>query len=466
MLTRREFMATAAFGAGAVASGVTLAETLAGQSRAGGEAPADVVLRPRRLQHSILPGTTTEGMMSYGVNAPPPVLRMKQGKVFTADLVNGLDEATTIHWHGLRIPNAVDGVPFLTQPYVYTDERFRYAFTPPDAGTFWYHPHCNTLEQMGRGLTGLLIVEEPEDPGFDLDLALNLRDFRLGDDGQFIRQFKPRLAARGGTLGTVLTANWQVEPRYDVPAGGLLRLRLAATDVTRIYRIQMPGAEARVIALDANPVPVPFDLEVYPLGAGQRMDLAIRLPAEEGQVLRVETQSGAGPKVLASLVTKGSNLGRSLAELRPLPPNPVKEPDLANATSIPFEFSWSAEKAGVESICGSLGFSFWAINRVPWPGDVPDPGGPLAVLKQGQSYIFNLINRTPNSHPIHLHGMSFRLLRSNQRALLPLVTDTVLLEANEQIDVALVADNPGDWVFHCHVIEHQKTGLTGYIKVV
>ncbi|TQV68067.1 multicopper oxidase family protein [Denitrobaculum tricleocarpae] len=472
MFTRREFVAAGLAGAGAVGSGIALAEGLTGQGARASDRPADVVLKPQQINHPVLSGITTKGMMSYAPAGPAPVLRMKQGEAFAADLINGLDEATTIHWHGLRIPNAVDGVPFLTQPYVYKGERFRYAFTPPDAGTFWYHPHCNTLEQMGRGLTGLLIIEEPEDPGFDQDLALNLRDFRLGDDGQFIRQFKPRLAARGGTLGTVMTANWRVEPRYEVSSGGLLRLRLAATDVTRVYRISVieedtqAAADVRVIALDANPVPVPFPLEVYPIGAGQRMDLAIRLPREEGKILRIETQSGAGPRVLATLITRGPDLGRSFAELKPLPPNPVLEPDLANATTLPFTFSWSAEKSGMESICGTLGYSFWAINRVPWPGDVPDPGGPLAELKQGQSYIFRLINETPNSHPIHLHGMSFKLLRSNKRKLMPLVSDTALLLPNEHMEVALVADNPGDWVFHCHVIEHQKSGLTGYVRVV
>ncbi len=477
MLSRRGFLAAGLAGAGAAGSGAVLAEFLAGRGVLAKDAPADIILQPQRLDHSILPGTVTEGMMSYAADGPAPLLRMKQDEVFTADLVNGLEEATTIHWHGLRIPNAVDGVPFLTQPYVYAKERFRYQFSPPDAGTFWYHPHCNTLEQMGKGLTGLLIVEEPEDPGFDQDLALNLRDFRLNGEGQFIRQFKPRLAARGGTLGTVLTTNWQVEPRYEVPSGGLLRLRLAATDVTRIYRIRLEGADdsspvtAQVIALDANPVPRPFPLDTYPLGAyplgaGQRMDLAIKLPADEGQVLRVITESGAGPRLLAELITKGADRKRDPAELKPLPPNPVLEPDLANAEIIPFTFSWSAEKSGMESICGTLGYTFWAINRVPWPGDVPDPGGPLAVLKRGQSYVFRLINETPNSHPIHLHGMSFKLLRSNKRKVLPLVTDTALLEPQETMEVGLVADNPGDWVFHCHVIEHQKSGLTGYVKVV
>jgi FtsP/CotA-like multicopper oxidase with cupredoxin domain len=90
---------------------------------------------------------------------------------------------------------------------------------------------------------------------------------------------------------------------------------------------------------------------------------------------------------------------------------------------------------------------------------------PLAVLKPGRSYVLRLRNETPNDHPIHLHGLTFRLLRSNKRPIPPLLTDTALLQSGETMEVALVADNPGDWAFHCHVIEHQKTGLTGYIRV-
>ena len=121
--------------------------------------------------------------------------------------------------------------------------------------------------------------------------------------------------------------------------------------------------------------------------------------------------------------------------------------------------------APLPSICGSLGYTFWSINRVAWQGDVPSPIEPLAVLKQGRSYILRFRNESPNAHPIHLHGHSFRLLRSNKRPLPPLVTDTVLLLKEETLEVALIADNPGNWAFHCHVIEHQKTGLTGYIRV-
>ncbi|MES0100869.1 multicopper oxidase domain-containing protein [Mesorhizobium sp. M0019] len=229
----------------------------AGGLIAGRAVAADLTLPVSAISRSILPGTVTKGMMSFGAGGPPPTLRLLRDRPFSIDVVNDLDEATSVHWHGLRIANAMDGVPYLTQRPIAAGESFRYTLTPPDAGTYWYHPHCNTLDQMARGLTGVLVVEDDEDAGFDQDLPLNIRDFRLGEDGQFIELFKARNAARGGTLGTVSTVNWEVTPIYDLPAGSLVRLRLAVTDVTRIGTYDLDGGTAKVIALDANPLRQP-----------------------------------------------------------------------------------------------------------------------------------------------------------------------------------------------------------------
>lgn len=418
------------------------------------------------LDHRILPDAITRNMMSFAEGAPPPVLRFKQGEKVIVDVRNKLDEATVVHWHGLRIANAMDGVPYLTQYPIEPGQSFRYAFTPPDAGTFWYHPHCNTLEQIARGLTGVLVVEEADDPGFDHDVPLNLRDFRLGGDGQFISFYKPRNAARGGTLGTVSTVNWEVEPTYTFEAGSLVRLRLAVTDLTRVGRYEIAGGDAQVIAIDSNPLPAPMPAHDVILSPGQRADIALRMPDEEGRAAELVLQRKIGSKVLARFLAKGASLGRDLAELKPLPQNPVPQADLKNAEVIEFVFGWSPEgDAPQSSICGSLGFTFWSINRTAWPGDLPGPFDPLATLKLGKSYILRLRNETPNAHPIHLHGVSFQLLRSNKREIPKLVTDTALLLSEETMDLALVADNPGDWAFHCHVIEHQKTGLAGFLRI-
>lgn len=456
-LSRREFLlgsvgTAAAFAIGGVA--------------ASHAAAADHALTLAGLDHRIMPDAITKNMMSFSPDGPPPVLRFKQGQKTSVDVTNNLDEASVVHWHGFRIANAMDGVPYLTQYPIEAGQSFRYEFTPPDAGTYWYHPHCNTLEQMARGLTGVMVVEEEEDPGFDRDLPLNIRDFRLGGDGQFISLFKPRSAARSGTLGTVSTVNWEMDPVFELEAGSLVRLRLAVTDVTRVGTYDITGGEAQLIALDSNPLPVPLPATDILLSPGQRADVALRVPDSEDEIVNLVLKRSNGNRVVARFRPKGPSARRDLRELKPLPQNPVMLPDLKNAEVMEFVFGWSPEgDAPQSSLCGTLGYTFWSINRKAWPGDLPGPFDPLATMKMGKSYILRLRNETPNDHPIHLHGVSFQLLRSNKRKLPPLITDTALLQKEETMDVALVADNPGDWAFHCHVIEHQKTGLAGFLRI-
>ncbi len=429
-------------------------------------APEPQILKPRKIEAKLTGTDLTRDVLTYGDAGMPPVLRMKKGAAFAARLVNVIDEPTTIHWHGIRVPNKMDGVPFLVQPYVYTGDQFDYAFTPPDAGTFWYHPHCNTLIQMGHGLTGVIVVENPSDPEFDAEVVLNLRDWRLGGDGQFIEQYRPRDAARTGTFGTVRTANWIEQPQYDAPSGGLVRLRVAITDVTRIYSFRVQGADATVIAIDGNPLPKPFPLDLIQLGPGQRLELAIRMPDKEGALVSLEDIRGTKSAVLATLRSSGASLRRDARDLAPLEANPIEHVDVASAQHIRLALSATAENVAADSICGSLGYSFWAINKVPWPGDTPDPTAPLAELKLGKSYVIDMENLTPHAHPIHLHGMSFTVLSSSKRQVQPLISDTYLIQADEKVQLGFVADNPGDWLLHCHIIEHQKTGMTSYLRVV
>ncbi|MDQ0562094.1 FtsP/CotA-like multicopper oxidase with cupredoxin domain [Rhizobium mesoamericanum] len=460
-LTRRNLLKASGV-AGAYGVGIGIA----GKFGLAEAAPEAQVLKAVKTTASITDADVTKDIMTWGDGGMPPVLRMTKGKPYAARLTNTLDEPTTIHWHGLRIANKMDGVPFITQPYVYTGDSFDYAFTPPDAGTFWYHPHCNTLAQMGHGMAGVLVVEDPDDPIFDAEVVLNLRDWRLGGDGQFIAPFRPRDAAKTGTYGTVRTANWHQEPQYDAPAGGLIRLRIAVTDVTRIFSLKMEGAEATVIAIDGNPVPTRFRLDLLLIGPGQRLDLAVRMPDSEGAIATLEDIRGTTPKTVAKLRAVGTSLKRNVGDLAALGKNPVAKADLSSAQKIPLILSATAESAPSDSICGTLGYSFWAINKVPWPGDTADPTAPLAELKLGKSYILQLENVTPHAHPIHLHGMSFTVLSSSTREVMPLVGDTYLVQPDEKVQLAFVADNPGDWVLHCHIIEHQKTGMTSYVRVV
>jgi FtsP/CotA-like multicopper oxidase with cupredoxin domain len=461
ILTRRNLLK-----ASAVAGVYGVGMGIAGKFSRAAAAAEPMIMKTNKIQASITGTEVTRDVLTYNDQGMPPVLRMRQGEPFAARLVNSLAEPTTIHWHGIRLPNGMDGVPFLTQPYIYTDEKFDYSFTPPDAGTFWYHPHCNTLIQMGHGMTGVIVVENPKDPEFDAEIVVNLRDWRLGGDGQFIAQFRPRDTAKSGTYGTVRSANWKVEPQYDAPAGGLVRLRMAITDVTRIFSFKVEGGDATVIAIDGNPVPKRFPLDVLQLGPGQRLELAVRMPDSEGAIVTVKDIHSTNPATVATLRSVGTSLKRNLQDLAALDFNPVRKVDLSTAEHIPVILSATAEDTSTNSICGSLGYSFWAINKVPWAGDTPDPTAPLAELKLGKSYVFDLENLTPHSHPIHLHGMSFTVLSSNMGPVQPFVSDTYLIQPNEKVQLGLVADNLGDWLLHCHIIEHQETGMTSYLRVV
>ncbi|UWQ28441.1 multicopper oxidase family protein [Leisingera sp. M523] len=413
----------------------------------------------------------TDGLVSLLPDAPPPVLYGTQGDPMHLRVVNGTEDYTAMHWHGLRIANAMDGVPYLTQMPIAGGEAFDYDFTPPDAGTYWYHPHCMTMAQMAHGLTGVMVIREAEDPGFDGDQVINLRDFRLDGNGGFLPYYTARGAARGGTHGNVLTANWLQAPVYDHPAGGLVRLRVVNSDTTRIYKLHLSTGQARIIAWDGHPVeidvPLPSVDEPLLIGPGQRVDLAVRMPASEGQTADLLAELPGQPtRTMAQLRSVGGGLGRDLRDLKPLAANPVSRPDLSSAEMLDFVFGWTPEGGPPnDGYCGSLGYSFWSINRTPWAGDAAKGTGPLATLKRGKSYVLRLRNESPNLHPIHLHGLAFIPIRSNLRRLPPLVTDTLLLLKDEVAEIALVADNPGDWAFHCHVIEHQKTGLAGYIRV-
>lgn len=397
---------------------------------------------------------------AFGGSAPGTELRVRQGDWLRVRFVNLLPVPTTIHWHGIRLPLEMDGVPHVSQLPVLPGEYFDYRFRVPDAGSFWYHPHVASAEQLGRGLVGPLIVEEREPSGFRHEATLCLKSWHVDEQGAFLPFTVPREAARNGTLGRLSTINGVPRGTVDLPAGQIARVRLLNVDNTATYRLNFRGnAQLRLYALDGNPIePRDFGKE-YWLGPGMRACVAVKMPAA-GEEIAVRD----GPMRLGTL--------RSVASSEPggdwpraLPPNPVAEPDVAGAEKLLFNFEW----VGSVSVAGDNGRppSFWQINGQAW--DITDKtcaDRPIARLALGKSYIFELKNMSQYQHPIHLHGMTFKVLGSSHRKVVPYFTDTYLLGRNERAQVALVADNPGVWMFHCHVVDHMETGLMAAIEVV
>ena len=224
----------------------------------------------------------------YGGTIPGPALRLRQGEPVRIVVDNKLDEDTTVHWHGIRLPNAMDGVPGLTQAPIKPGESFTYEFTPPDAGTFWYHPHADSLQQLGRGLAGALIVEEPEPISVDRDVLWVLTDWRLTEDAEIASGFGNGMdAAMSGRVGNTVTLNGIVPPDQPARPGERIRLRLVNAALARIMALRFEGHRPIIVAIDGQPCePHEPGGGRLLLGPAMRIDLVIDMQGDPGRRYR------------------------------------------------------------------------------------------------------------------------------------------------------------------------------------
>jgi len=423
-------------------------------------APASAQLVPEKYP-------STE-VWAYNGSVPGPVLRLRQGERLRVAVENRLAEGTTVHWHGVRVPNAMDGVPIITQPSIETGGRFVYEFTPPDAGTFFYHPHQRGYEQMARGLAGALIVEEREPPQVDRDLIWVLGDFRLSADAAIRGGFGNFMdVSHAGRIGNTVTINGRLPESIAVRAGERIRLRLVNAATARIFAPAFRGHRPWVIALDGQPVE-PYEPAggVIELGPAMRADLIIDMTGAPGS--RHLVHDGFYRRRPYDLVTlayaDAPMLREASAPVLRLPRNPLAEPDLARAERLDVRFTGGM----MGNMRGLRRGMAWGVNGVSTGcGDGSTAFDPLLVLRLGQSCALNLVNDTAWHHPIHLHGLAFRVISRNGKPN-PRHEwlDTVLLAPQESAEIGFVADNPGDWMFHCHVLDHQAAGMVACIRVI
>jgi FtsP/CotA-like multicopper oxidase with cupredoxin domain len=411
----------------------------------------------------------------YENRVPGPEIRVRQGERVRFVVRNNLPEDTTVHWHGIRLPNAMDGVPGLTQPPIRPGESFTYEFTPPDAGTFWYHPHANSLRQLGRGLAGALIVEEPTPVSVDRDLVWVLSDWRLTSDAQIAPGFGNAMeAAMSGRVGNTVTLNGAVTDEVRVRAGERVRLRLVNSSLARIMALRFEDHRPVIVAIDGQPCdPHGPDGGRVLLGPAMRIDLVIDMQGEPGQRYQVIDDFYEGLSYwLTKLVyeDKPPLRTRPLEQPLSLPRNPLPEPDLAVAERHELRLQGGMMGGGAMTGMGGMrGMSHgasWAINGMSMTGDGHAGMPPLLTLQLGRSYVVTIRNETAWRHPMHLHGFSFRVLSRNGSAVPHRQwADTVLVPPRESAEIAFVADNPGDWMLHCHVTDHQVSGMMTVLRV-
>jgi FtsP/CotA-like multicopper oxidase with cupredoxin domain len=472
---RRDFMA-----AGLAAATVPLV-TPAAQAAAGRVVSQSLTAGPSRAQLVGAEYPATD-VWAYNATVPGPVIRAKQGDRLRVAVKNALAEPTTVHFHGVRMPNAMDGVPFVTQKPIAPGESFVYDFELPDAGTFWYHPHVNGSEQIGRGLAGILVVEEREPIKVDRDLVWALDDWRLDQKAAIAGGFRDMHdLAHAGRLGNTVTLNGSVREQFRVRAGERIRLRLVNVANARVFALRFDGHAPRVIALDGQPVAphAPADGTIV-LAPAQRADIILDMAGKPGARFAIGDYYFRESYRVLDLVYDDKPLRpKPLDAPVALPANPLPEPDLAKATRHEVVLEGGAmgrmrgarvagkgDKPEFLDMRGMVTRGVvWAINGVAVP-ETARAITPLATLKRGGSHILAMENRTAWDHPMHLHGHSFRVISRNgkpepHRPWL----DTVLLGPEEKVEVAFVADNPGNWMFHCHITEHMAAGMLAAVKV-
>ena len=436
---------------------------------------------PRRLitqtaQHQIAPAPyPPTDIWRYAMDgktgaATGPVIRAPQGDTLSLRLENGLADPTTIHWHGIRITNAMDGVPDLTQAPVGPGQTFDYVFDLPDAGTYWYHSHVDSVQQIARGLHGPLIVDETESPDVDDDLVLVLDDWRLDAEAQIADNFGNRHdMSHAGRIGNVVTTNGDMDWRHPVPQGARLRLRLINVANARVFDLGLAGLTGWTVAVDGMPLAAPRPLDQrFSIGPAQRMDVIVDISAPVGDEIGLVEFIRGEPYAQATFIVKEGGTARSTAPAA-LPANPnYGLPDLDGARRFEVRMQGGAMRGLPEAMTGgvvkdgrtlAMEGLFWALS-----GQAGRPEAPLAEVATGETIRIDYVNDTAFPHAMHLHGQHFWELGAEDT--LGDFRDTTLVQPGETRATALVAHNPGDWLLHCHMLAHHAAGMGTWLKVV
>ena len=417
------------------------------------------VLEARSGTLRLLPEPAAEtAVLGYGGEVPGPLLRFAKGETVKLRLLNRLTQPTAIHWQGVRLQNAMDGVVGLTQPEVPPGGSFDYVFTPPDSGTFLYRScvPVHSAEQQGRGLHGVLIVDETLPPRIDREIIAILQDWRLDQHGQIAAGFGAIAdASHAGRTGALVTLGGRSLPEIvTLSPGARVRLRLVNACVARLALVSFEGFRPMVAAIDGQPCDV-FEpvRRTIPMGPGARFD--VMFDTESGPGAVILRGDGDPDRILVSLRPEGPARAAWPA-LASMPSNPLLPPVIKLQDSKKLDLV-------IEAQAKPDAAHIWKINGISASGTT---GKPLFSVRAGSAVTLGLVNRSAFTHAIHVHGHHMRLLHDLDDGWEPYWRDSVLIEAGRTHHVAFVADNPGKWLIECLVLEHAASGLAGWFEVL
>ncbi len=393
----------------------------------------------------------------YNGVVPGPLLRVPEGRTVTVEVFNDTDVPELVHWHGLRIPSAVDGSMEEGTPMVAPHASRRYSFPATPAGTRWYHTHIPAGRNLNRASYtaqfGFFYIEPRNQPGaYDQEVFLALKEWdpylsTMGDEGVEVA-YKYN-SINGRALG-------HGDP-VRVKEGDRVMLRILNASATMHRRIAIAGHIFHVTAMDGNPLATPRDVGVLELGPAERIDALVEMK-NPGIWILGETDDRERRNGLGIVIEYSGKTG----EPRWLPPpnevwsyvafapNPVFAAPMAPRETIPLVFK--------KKFAGSRWVDNWTINGKSFPKTDP------IRVKAGGRYRLIFDNRSDEAHPVHLHRHTFELAKIGGIATSGLRKDVVVVAAMSQVEVNLEADNPGPTLFHCHQQMHMDFGFMALME--
>ncbi len=416
-----------------------------------GESVVRYRLEAGEVEWEIAPGRTVRG---YGFNGqvPGPVLEAKQDVPLEIEFTNRLPEPTVIHWHGLRIPAEMDGTEVAQRP-VQPGETFTYRFTPPDAGTFWYHPHLNETEQLEKGLYGALIVRAADELALDGEQILVFDDLRVDKSGQ-IAKFGGLKDRHNGREGNVRLINGTSEPEFVIAAGQIERWRIVNASSARYVHLSLGGLPFHIIGTDGGLIEAPVTAEDVLLPPGDRVELAVGPFEQEGTVYSIDDlpySRGTGKKGVERFGTiriapRKPSSARIPPRLREIAPLVTGTASVTRTVELGFKMSLRR------------GFDF-VIDGERHHHDEP--------VNVGELQVWDVVNATQIDHPFHLHGFFFQVLEiDGKKPAWRSLEDVINVPPKKTVRIAWYPDDrPGMWMYHCHILEHHASGMMAHFEV-
>src|SRR5687767_941528 len=418
----------------------------------------EITLEARVTSLEIIQGVRTDAW-TYNGGLPGPLIRARRGDRIIVHFSNKLPQSTTVHWHGVQVPIEMDGVPGASQPPVEPGGTFTYDFVVPDAGLFWYHPHVMSAAQVGFGLYGPLLVEDPDDTVKVADeLVLVLSDIATDDDG------KLHPAESGGILGALLgregnhvLVNGRVRPTVTARDGALQRWRIVNAAKSRYFELVLgDGQPFELIGVDGGHMEYSLKRWTIVLGPGERADVLVA-PRLNGQSLTLITNPfnrGFGSTEYRStedlIVFQPATMPR--IPVRDLPKVTRDIPAMSADGATPITIDLVMTKAQTVTGFALEGGPFWRKSSV------------RAAL--GEKQLWTITNKAIWAHPIHLHGFFFQEVDEKGVPLSPRAwKDTIHVPVDATKRFLVKLDRPGSWMFHCHILDHAEIGLMSTVDV-